>query len=1454
MADPISDLRAAGFGDDEIGAWATDKRKTLFDAGFKDNEIDSYFVGGPVVPDGVPPAMEARLNAGQEARKREGGLLQTVPHFADMMSSPDGRTKLWDSVKKYPGEFISGMVDQVKVPGEVAKGNLDLNTPEGMDQAIGLGALVGLGRLNKLSATGKTSGLAVATGDHVARIDRGPMGEIRDLPIGGLPKSEDFVSTAKSIAGDETPPLVQEKLVTLYQEHGIHPAEVAHDAATNPVIMQKLLSSDKADLPYITAYHGSPHSFDAFSMDKVGTGEGAQAYGHGLYFAENEGVARQYRAKLASVDATANQFLQRAGGDVEKALAEWDASVAKSTYELSAGERASLAKTRENIANNSAAGSLYQIKLSATPENLLDWDAPLKEQAPKVQAALKEVMANSPEAHWFEWRGDNLTGKEIYDMLGNNDGKVDQVRSSQLLKDAGVSGIRYLDQGSRTSVDTNNIRGSLSVWESGLAKTPNDPYAQQQVASLREQLSKAESAGTRNLVVFDDKLVEITHKNGEPVTKAERQEYLAERMGGGDGHSSVMAADAKNADVIKSDVVAEGGGKPPAPPSVPSVGGGEGGKPPMPDAQKAISDKISVGARDPQAKVTLDKLYTEAVDSLHPLKGVDGDAYQLARLTRGQFAKAQHFLEHGTFEFNTYKNNGRPLKDILEPVRNDLDGLRTYLASKRAVDIEASGRKSGMDLEAAKKVAADGAGKYEDIAAQIGQYQDNLLTYLKDSGVLSDAAYTAMREANKNYVPFFRLMGTGEKRGVGKGFGPGNPVKRLEGSDRSIIDPLESIIKNTYAYVSVAERNAVGIKLIDTLKKTGSEVSTSKLPAKDADLSKYLSENGVKSPDDLAAFVRDMAGDGETISAYRNGVKESVKVDDPELVRAFRGLDTQNLDMLIRVLAVPAKTLRAGAVLTPEFMARNIVNDFITAFVNTKGAIFSPIDTVKGLNSVIRKDADFQNWLKSGGANATLVSLDRRYLQESLQKLTGETGLGDRAWNVVKSPLTGLRMLSELTENATRLGEFKKILGESVAKEDIQAAGFSSREVTLDFARIGASMRSYNAITAFANAQLQGTDRLVRAFKDNPVQTSARIAAGITIPSMLLWWANHDDPRYKELPAWQKDLNWIVLTDKWEEVSPSQAAMRPEHSRRQVGDKWYVNNGHTFRIPKGHAIGVLFGSGAERALDATIGDNPEAFAHYGKSLMASFLPNFIPTIGAGIVEQFANRSTFSDRTLIPSSMEKFLPEYQYTEYTTETSKALGSLIASFPGIREASVDDGAGIFGAAARSATSPILMENYLRSWTGGLGMHALNLVDTTLRKSGVLPDPIKPEATLADIPFVKAFVIRYPSASAQSIQDFYDGHERSKKYFDTWMSKAKEGDAAAMANIQAAGGPMMFARLDGIQKVLSEHSKLVRDIYKDPTMPGPEKRQLIDQLYNSMIGIAGSGKQMMKQIESAQ
>jgi hypothetical protein len=505
----------------------------------------------------------------------------------------------------------------------------------------------------------------------------------------------------------------------------------------------------------------------------------------------------------------------------------------------------------------------------------------------------------------------------------------------------------------------------------------------------------------------------------------------------------------------------------------------------------------------------------------------------------------------------------------------------------------------------------------------------------------------------------------------------------------------------------------------------------------------------------------------------------------------------------------------------------------------------------RGFAGLIMKDEDYWNWLKGGGGNIASVGIDRRYLQEDLRKLTGQTGLVGRAWNVLADPeasmwdktgavgklpfqaigkfvLDPLRAMTQFAENASHLAAFKKGMRASERAEpeatnmrdQIIRNAWVSRDTAVDAARMGANIRAYNMITAFANIKLQDTDRVVRAIRDDPIGSLVKIGGAITVPSVALWAANHNDPRYAEIPQWQKDMFWLVMT--------------PDH---------------VFRIPKPWAMGMVFGTLPERLLDAYAAQKQDAFKDFFEQFTKQVGPEFLPTAAAPIVDQFANRSTFTNRTLIPSAQEKFLPEYQYTPYTTELTKALGRIIGAFPGISELKTEQTA--FGGPARAITSPILMENYIRAWTGTLGNYALNAADTALRKQGILPDPPAPTSTLADMPIIKAFVVRYPSASAQSIQDFYDNNARNKTYFDTFMAKAKEGDIAAVQHIQDMGGPMMFARLDSIEKTLNEHSKLVQDVYKNPQIQPAEKRQLIDQLYYSMIQVAQSGNEAIRSMQ---
>ncbi|SOD41311.1 LPD38 domain-containing protein [Nitrosovibrio sp. Nv4] len=874
-------------------------------------------------------------------------------------------------------------------------------------------------------------------------------------------------------------------------------------------------------------------------------------------------------------------------------------------------------------------------------------------------------------------------------------------------------------------------------------------------------------------------------------------------------------------------------------------------------ARDDVLGKISVGGHNPKDPLSFERLYTMVIDDLNPIREAvkeasngklptSQDPYQLARLTRGTFGKADQMLEHGTFRFDSYRNNGESLKAILDPVKDDLNAVRAYAAAKRSLELDGRGIKSGIDLAAAKEVVNSAGVKYEPILKGMVDYQNRLAEYLKDSGVISDKALEAMKAANKDYVPFFRVLDGGEVGGTtsGRGLTTKDPVKKIKGSERVIVDPIESIIKNTYLYISLAERNAVGAKFIEMANKSGrpedfyvpSESSESTVLATapgtsialkattpvDHATAEFLRQHGLsEAAPELGEFVsaaKSVTGADE-IAVFTNGKRKLYKVD-PEVAKAFKAADSETVGILTKILAVPAQTLRAGSVLSPDFMMRNLVRDQSSAFVLSKAGYLPVFDMVKGAMSIAKRDEHFQNWLKSGGANSALVAVDRRYLQEHIFKLSGDTGLASRAWNVAKSPLEILRISSELIEDSTRLGEFRRAAGTDTSKANIQAAGMASREVTLDFARIGSKMRAMNMISAFLNAHVQGLDRTVRAFKENPVASTVKTGASITLPSILLYMANKDDHRWNEIPRWQKDLFWIIMTDE-----------------------------HVYRIPKPFELGIIFGSIPERVMESYFNDNPDAFKDMENTISQAFLPNMIPTAAAPVIEQFSNRSLFSGNPLIPSHMEGILPEYQYNDYTTETTKALGALIGSFPGLKKKSISDEDTLIGGTARALTTPVLIENYLRAWSGGLGVYALQIADKGLRESGVLPDPEKPAATLADIPVIKAFVVRYPSGTAQSIQDFYDTYSERKKSFETIRRKAAEGDVEAVEKTMAFDKNAMV-QLDGVKETLTEHSKLIRLIHKNPDIPGDEKRQIIDTLYFRMIELSKAANEELNSL----
>ena len=222
----------------------------------------------------------------------------------------------------------------------------------------------------------------------------------------------------------------------------------------------------------LDVYHGTPHTLPAeegaplgrFRSEKIGTGEGAQAYGYGLYFAESPNVARTYIPKGQDLSGfTSKETGEFIGKNDPRfpEIADTMDRMVKNGY----GERFS-----EQFLTHG--GSLYTVDLpDPMIERMLDWDKPIS-QNPQMQKAFnkfwKGLSKNERAQAVLDEFGDydlaeqmaknpgELRGRLAYSLMTHHFG--DQAAASDFLRQQGIPGIRYLDAGSRgTGQGTRNF-------------------------------------------------------------------------------------------------------------------------------------------------------------------------------------------------------------------------------------------------------------------------------------------------------------------------------------------------------------------------------------------------------------------------------------------------------------------------------------------------------------------------------------------------------------------------------------------------------------------------------------------------------------------------------------------------------------------------------------------------------------------------------------------------------------------------------------------------------------------------------------------------------------------------------------------------------------------------------------------------------------------------------------
>lgn len=801
-----------------------------------------------------------------------------------------------------------------------------------------------------------------------------------------------------------------------------------------------------------------------------------------------------------------------------------------------------------------------------------------------------------------------------------------------------------------------------------------------------------------------------------------------------------------------------------------------------------------------------------------------------AQLTSGSARRAEGFLEIGpaqwTAEGNLARTGTPAFQKILEPLRGKLNEFRRYEVSARTVEVGQRRIETGIALEDAQREVAGAGALVRRAHEESVRFRGDVFDYWAEAGGISPEAREVVRELGKDYVSLTRVF---RGRDIGKGVGRvgrvPQAIKRLKGSKRPIQDPIRSTVEYTQRLIRAADLNRVGVRLIELAERFPEEslgimervTATPRALSREASfLANAARARGITISDDVAAEIagqlstRNLTLADDIIHVWRNGTREQWRVA-PEIAAGIRAMGPQEVQWWVQLIGAPAQIMKTGVTLNPAFQFFNFIRDTFDATLQSQYGFKLGIDSFKGFyqsakaNWLGTTSKAYEEFVLGGGGFTSLRGARRLATGQQLRRIIPRAELRKAAAKVVH-PLEALQAFGQPFEEAARVGEF--MLARK-AKESVVRSILASKNVTVDFQQVGSTMRALAHMTAFLNPAVQSLDRMMRV-SIRPVTKAlevkragagpARVAltagreatrllavatGAITIPSVLLWVANRNDQEINDLRKTNAGL--IYWFFRWP-------------------------NGEIGRLPKPFLWGQIFGTGAESALDTFADSDPEAADRFAEGVWDQTVTNIVPNLAQIIIEQKTGIDTFTGAPIVPRELEGVEPRFQSKAYTGLVARKLGD------------------------RFNISPARIESVWRDLMGTLGARALELTDRSLAR--ITDDDTNLPPVPADNPVIGRFFARVPNTNVQPMRRFYKDAGRIAEVMKTLRLLEKTDLERASQYIDDHELDIILSPMyEGMREELGKLRKDIQTIRVMPSIKGPEKRELTDQLIREMV-----------------
>lgn len=736
---------------------------------------------------------------------------------------------------------------------------------------------------------------------------------------------------------------------------------------------------------------------------------------------------------------------------------------------------------------------------------------------------------------------------------------------------------------------------------------------------------------------------------GEIMQKTNFKERIAKR---------VNAPNAPRADELKDAPP----GKPPRPPEESTLFNSD--PPPDGSALSAIDAMVgkksaikNVGEKITGAIKSFPRLFTDRFAAIRKFENdvsklqgqpidINSSPYVAARMYAGRFG-----IVEGSF---------RDLQKIIEPVRKLRPDFTRFVLAQRAIERAERGFKNpaGVTLETAEQALSELKAKVgEKVYQQFEQAGQNIqdwsinaiLQPMRDTGILGKEAFSAITEKNKHWMPFHvleylpspeqadKMMVGSETFSVSKQ----GVVKALEGTEKIIRDPFESILDNLTKAVSLTKRNEVARKVID-LRNAHPEAKE---------------------------FIKFLPGDQrppegwDSISVFIKGKATRWAVPN-ELSEAMHAMTPPEANLMGKMILLSSKAFKAGTTtLYFPFTLSNAIRDYQTATMVSKWG-FNPAVWLSGFGDGIKgafkwESKAYDEFMRNQGGYGG-------YIQSAKGLAVASKELFAPKWmqktKAVLNPFELISNFSEAIELAPRLGIYKKGLG----KEGVTPleAAFEARNVTVDFAKAGIEGRLINMWIPFVNARWQGLLNVGRVMKDHPFRTAARALAMTVLPGAATYFYNvmNHEELWDDIPQWAKDTYFIIIVGEEQDEDGNTVPKVVQIPKGDIGAIFFNPIMYALEYVRKQEPQNLFKLG----LEWTSQLSPVPFTRDGELSAQAFLGGALPPALKTPIELATNTNFFTGFPVVPRKLEKVAPTEQYDKRTPELAITVGRALGVSP--------------------------------------------------------------------------------------------------------------------------------------------------------------------------------------------